>query len=555
MDFKAKIISPLEKVFYDDKIEKLVEYKKSSALIGEKHNFCIAYKDDDYAEIHYSVRSFYFKIKSDIKKHIKTYTVEHVPAVYAAPIYKEKDGFLREYPGLFPDLLQPVKEKSEVYIVEKLLNTLWIEVDTANVAAGRHAITVEFYSMDGNLMSTCTHDLKVINAVLPKNDMVMTQWFHTDCIADYYNIKVFSEKHWKAIENYMRVYADGGNTMIYTPLFTPPLDTKVGGERTTTQLIDVTVQNGKYSFGFDKFYRWVKLAQKCGIKYFEMSHLFTQWGAFHAPKIVAKVDGKTKKIFGWQTDSHGKEYEAFLAAFLEKLQEELKKLGINDKTYFHISDEPSPEHLESYTACSKIMRKYLKGYKIMDAMHDILFYNNGLLDIPIPSLQNSTPFIEKNIDPRFVYYCGVPRNVTGRGIGMNSARNRIIGTLFYAHEVKGFLHWGYNFYNACRSVRKVDPYFITDADKRFCAGDSFLVYPADKFTSHISVRYAVFRDGIQDMCALKLCEAVCGRDAVIQVINSLNGGKAIDLLTVPCDTAFTLKLREKINSMIEKALK
>jgi len=64
MDFKAKIISPLEKVFYDDKIEKLVEYKKSSALIGEKHNFCIAYKDDDYAEIHYSVRSFYFKIKS-----------------------------------------------------------------------------------------------------------------------------------------------------------------------------------------------------------------------------------------------------------------------------------------------------------------------------------------------------------------------------------------------------------------------------------------------------------------------------------------------------------
>ena len=343
--------------------------------------------------------------------------------------------------------------------------------------------------------------------------------------------------------------------MIYTPLFTPPLDTNVGGERTTTQLVDVTVENGEYTFGFEKLRRWVALAKKCGIKYFEMSHLFTQWGAMHAPKIVANVDGKQKKIFGWETDSHGVEYEEFLSSFLAELQKELEALGLADCTYFHISDEPELKFLESYGECSKIIRKYLKGYKIMDAMFNLEFYNKGLLDVPIPGIQHSEAFIEKDVQPRFVYYCGVPRNVTGRGIAMPSYRNRICGSLLYAFEMKGFLHWGFNFYNSAKSIKKIDPYFITDADKRFCAGDSFLVYPGDDLSPLPSVRFYVFRDGLQDMRALRLCEDIYGKEAVHEVLKGLNDGEELDLQKVPADKNFTLKMREIINSMIERSIK
>ena len=63
--------------------------------------------------------------------------------------------------------------------------------------------------------------------------------------------------------------------MRLTLVFTPPLDTYVGGERPTVQLVDVIVENGKYSFNFDKLKRWVDLCSKSGIKYFEISHLFT----------------------------------------------------------------------------------------------------------------------------------------------------------------------------------------------------------------------------------------------------------------------------------------
>ena len=45
-----------------------------------------------------------------------------------------------------------------------------------------------------------------------------------------------------------------------------------------------------------------------------MSHLFSQWGARYAPKVVASVaeaGGEMQKIFGWHTPATG-EYTQFL---------------------------------------------------------------------------------------------------------------------------------------------------------------------------------------------------------------------------------------------------
>ena len=46
--------------------------------------------------------------------------------------------------------------------------------------------------------------------------------------------------------------AEHGINMLLTPVFTPPLDTAKGGERTTVQLVDVTFADGQWSFGFDR---------------------------------------------------------------------------------------------------------------------------------------------------------------------------------------------------------------------------------------------------------------------------------------------------------------
>ena len=98
--------------------------------------------------------------------------------------------------------------------------------------------------------------------------------------------------------------------MLLTPIFTPPLDTRVGGERRTIQLVDVYKNGDNYTFNFDKLARWVNMCKRANIEYYEISHLFTQWGCKHAPKIMDMIMESTKTI--WLGDGcPGSEYRSF----------------------------------------------------------------------------------------------------------------------------------------------------------------------------------------------------------------------------------------------------
>ena len=219
-----------------------------------------------------------------------------------------------------------------------------------------------------------TIQLEIIDAYLPEQKLLYTQWFHADCLASYYNVEAFSEKHWQIIENFMKVAVKNGHNVIFTPVFTPPLDTKVGGERPTIQLLDIFVDNGKYSFGFEKLDRLIELSLRLGYKYFEFPHLFTQWGAAFCPKIMATVDGEYKKIFGWENKSTSPEYKDFLANYLPAITAYMEKKGLKDNTFFHYSDEPREQHLETYKEAKSGAEKYLDVWKCMDALSEFEYY-------------------------------------------------------------------------------------------------------------------------------------------------------------------------------------
>jgi diphthamide synthase (EF-2-diphthine--ammonia ligase) len=110
--------------------------------------------------------------------------------------------------------------------------------------------------------------------VLPPQTLIHTSWFHTDCIATRYGVEVWSPAHWGLVERYMRSAVTHGINMILTPVFTPPLDTRVGGERPTVQLVGVTRRGQRYEFDFARLDQWVALARRCGVQYFEISHLW-----------------------------------------------------------------------------------------------------------------------------------------------------------------------------------------------------------------------------------------------------------------------------------------
>ncbi|MBP3938221.1 MAG: DUF4091 domain-containing protein [Clostridia bacterium] len=539
MVFQVKQVSSLSKVYLDGKCE-FYEIKKDKVLKGERFSYQIAYKSDE--RFTSSV-----KIDSELEKYITVRAVGNVAS--ELPCYPDKTAYTeRSQPGLYPDVLFPIKENH--FIKPNNWFSLWITVDVpCDIDAGKYDIKIKIFK-DEKELSSCKLTLTVINAVLPEQTLINTEWFHTDCIADYFKVPVFSQEHWSYIESFMKAFVRCGNNMILTPVFTPPLDTKIGGERTTVQLVDVKKENGKYLFGFEKFRRWVELAKKCGIKYFEISHLFSQWGAFAAPKVMAEENGEYKRIFGWETEASGEEYSAFLHAFLPELVRVVEELGIKEITFFHISDEPSEEQIESYSKAKNVVAEILKDFVIIDALSDYEVYEKGIISQPIPSTDNIEEFIEKGFKNRWTYYCcGQGEEMSNRFFSMPLSATRILGTQLYVHEIKGFLQWGFNFYNSAHSLRHINPYEVTDADCAFPSGDSFLVYPYED-GAIMSIRAEVFFESLQDMRAMQLLESFVGREKLLKKLDKKFG--KINFRDYPRGTQAMLEIRKTINDMIAK---
>lgn len=539
MDFKTGQVSSLQRVFLDGRCD-LTEHNCDSVLKGERYSYQIAYKSSEkfFAEI---------VIDSPLSQFITVRSVGNVPS--ELPVYESDCEFCeRNEPGLFPDVLFPI-ENNRVLIKRQNFYALWITVDLPkDTDAGDYEINIKL-KKDGETISENIFGLHVINAVLPEQKLIYTQWFHSDSIANYYKIPVFCEKFWALVESFIKAAVHTGVNMLLTPVFTPPLDTEIGGERLTVQLVDIKLENGKYSFGFDRFIRWVRLAQKCGIKYFEISHLFSQWGAKYTPKIMAEINGRQKRIFGWETSADSIEYAEFLSAFIPQLIKVIRSLGIEKSTFFHISDEPNEDQIESYSRSKSTVAPLLEDFPIIDALSDYSFYESGIINNPIPCTNDIESFIEKGFPHPWTYYCcGQGGKLSNRFFGMPLSTTRIIGFQLFKYGIEGFLQWGFNFYNSQYSLRSIDPFAVTDADSAFPSGDSFTVYPG-KSGAIESVRSEVFFQALQDMRALTLlCDRI-GKKRTIAAVEADFG--IITFFDYPRGTEKMLNLRKSVNNYLD----
>lgn len=543
--FEMKLVSSLAKVFPDETPVYRPECMCISALQGETVSFQAAVKGSGFFKTRGEVC-----IHSPIKDFIHVRSVETVPVGRACNPEKQDDNYLKAESGMYPDLLRELK-RQKVDIYSGKWRSIWIDVEvTEQTEAGTYPIEIAIVK-EGETLCSAVTSVTVYKALLPKLDIMHTEWVHLDCLADYYHVPVFSKEHWDIIKNFLEEYVKRGCNMILTPLFTPPLDTAVGGERTTVQLIDVAVTGGTYQFNFDRLKCFVDLCLGCGIEYFEMSHLFSQWGAKFPPKIVADVNGKEEKIFGWHTPAIGK-YTDFLHSFLPKLTDKLKEWNIDKVTYFHLSDEPREEDLSTYGKARESVRELLKDFHTFDALSSYEFYRHGLVDKPIPGNNEIDEFLEKGVTDMWTYYCvGQYYEVSNRFMSMPSLRNRIYGLQLYKYGIIGILHWGYNFYNSQFSLEHINPYEVTDAGGAFPSGDAFLVYPGADRKPEESIRMMVHNEALNDLRACKLLESLTDKGFVLDLIE----GELAEPLTFkrfPKSDMYLLQLRNRINREIGK---
>ena len=542
-----KLVSCLQKVFPDEEPRYSPECQKITTLKGETVSFQMAFRGSGFLKEIVRVECI-----SPIADSIRIRSVENVPVGRACNDQVD-DNYLRTEAGMYPDLLREL-DQGIVSISPNKWRSRWIDVEaTVDMKAGNYPIKLRV-TKENEVIGTVKTEIIIYDAVLPKQKIMHTEWMHADCLADYYKVEPFSEEHWRILDHFFELYVKRGGNMMLTPMFTPPLDIALGGERTTVQLVGVKKNGNTYEFDFSKMKRWIDLCIQHGIEYFEMSHLFSQWGARYAPKIIAEVNGEQRQIFGWHTPAVG-EYTEFLNIYLPQLRSHLEEWGISEKTYFHLSDEPGANDVTSYKAARDSVDSLLKGFHTFDALSDFEFYRQGLVDKPVPGNNEIAEFLEHGVDNMWVYYCTMQYlDVSNRFMAMPSARNRIYGLQIYKYDIIGILHWGYNFYNSQWSTRHINPYEVTDADYGFPAGDSFLVYPGEDGYPEESIRGMVLNEALNDLRACQLLEALTSKEYVLGILEEFLA-EPLTFTNYPKSDAYLIMTRNRINGEIAKFIK
>ena len=526
---EAYFVSPLEKIFPDS--GSLPVFPGMTVSVGETGCAQILLRGDGPAELRLDgdgLESWLF-------------TQKFIPAGYAYP--ENRDDFYVDLPGgACPDCLVPVP--GQTFAWNGGTEGLWVRVRAREPGENTLVLTLN----GGAERTTAELRIRAVPADPPCEKIFVTDWFHCDCLCNYYGFEPFDDRFWTTVASFVKTATNHGVTALLTPTFTPPLDTAVGGERKTVQLIGVELVGGRYSFDFTQLGRWFDMGLENGEEFFEIAHFFTQWGAAHAPKVVARVDGVEKRIFGWETDSAGEEYAAFLRALAPELKRFIAEKGLTEKCVFHVSDEPGVDNIETYAKASALVHELFGEFMIIDALSDFEFYEKGIVTTPVVA-ENRIESFAGRVKDLIPYYCCGQYNdlMPNRFFAMPSLRNRILGVLLYKYDCSGFLHWGYNFWNTQGSIRSVDPFAEADAGGAFPAGDSYSVYPAPDGTAYSSTRLEVFSQGMSDFYALRAAEKRVGREAVLGLIKDRLGD--ICFSSYPRDDARFLAFCDEIREV------
>ena len=560
--FRMTVLSSLHRVFPAFCPDAMVT--RLSAAANEPLSFQAAFKLEGD-----NPKSMMVNVRSECELPLSTYLVGYVPVIHT----DTKDFGECSPPGLFPDMLLPKQtnpelvregapwgskyyEKNEATLINAANDSwqsVWFTVneDGKELAGGVYPVRIWFEdAASRTILAQAEIEIEILPVSLPHQTLIYTNWFHCDCLADIYEVEVFSGRFFEIFEKHVRAAAKNGMNMLLTPAFTPPLDTPIHAERMTVQLVKVKKDGDSYSFDFSLLKRYIDIARSAGIEYFEHSHLFTQWGAKSAPKVIALVNGEEKQIFGWDTDASGDEYRDFIRAYLSAVTVFLTEQGLKEKTLFHISDEPGNGMQESYAKAKEAVSDLLEGFMTGDALSHYEYYEKGLVRTPICVTYAIDSFLGR-CDNLWAYYTGgqYQNGLSNRILICPSERNRILGMELYANHIKGFLHWGYNYYYDMLSHGLFDP--RTDpCGYNNHAGTSYCVYPGRNGEPIQSIRQKVFGEGINDFRALEMLESLKGREVCETILRNHFG--TVDFHVKPESPEKLLAFRENVNRELKQ---
>ena len=301
-----------------------------------------------------------------------------------------------------------------------------------------------------------------------------TNWMNYNSMAACHGLKPWSPAHLQMIERYARLAVYGRQNMAPLPLLT---------------LADGSLDEGKYV-------QLVEIMDRVGIAYLEGPHLCRfSTGKWGAPAFTPR--GSTNLT---STAQGAADLAKLAAAFATMIE----RNGWRGRWYQHVADEPSEANVLQYRITCGIVRKYMPGILLSDAIE--LSDLAGALDVYCPKnykYEESRPQYEalrtRPTDEIWCYTCMFPG-----GRWMNRLLdNEILRPVLLPWGCRkfgldGYLHWGYNQFSPANDPLRKSGTYDAHMGDGLPPGDRNIVY-AGSDGPWPSVRLEAMRQGFEDL--------------------------------------------------------
>ena len=176
--FSTRLYSSLVKIFQRSTPTPGAPFESVTVLRGEVLSFQIAYRADEQDDL--------LAVKPISRlKDLQIRSVECVP-VRSLAWELDDDALIRE-PGLMPDLLADLSFPFSV--PQGIWRALWITARIPEKTTLREFdIAFEIKTEANGVIRTPGLHVEVLPAALPPQKLLHTEWFHSDCLAAYYDV-------------------------------------------------------------------------------------------------------------------------------------------------------------------------------------------------------------------------------------------------------------------------------------------------------------------------------------------------------------------------------
>lgn len=327
-------------------------------------------------------------------------------------------------------------------------------------------------------------ELTVADHVLPP----ARDWaFHLDLwqnpysVARYENVPLWSEAHFKAMRQVMRMLAEAGQKSVTATIMSRPWNGQTedafGSMVTKIRRID-----GTWLYDYTIFDRWVEFMFSLGIDKQINCYSMIPWAL-----EFDYYDQATSSNTTIQATPGSQEYNEYWGSFIADFARHLKAKGWFEKTMIAMDERP----LESMQAVLGLIRKIEPAFKISLAgnyhepvIYDIVDFSetfSGKQEFP-----ESAKAKRKELGLTTTFYTCCAEAHPNMFVISNPDEAAWLGWFAQAEGYDGYLRWAYNSWT-------IDP--LTDARFRtWPAGDCFVVYPGGRG----SVRFSKLVEGIQN---------------------------------------------------------